>query len=91
MAGGNFKEVLFMPGIKMLPGETMQEYSKHVKEIVDGLDDLDTRHGHIVARYPSKYRVLPYAVDELTGILKGDYDLDEVKAEAFREKYALAY
>jgi len=28
-----------------------------------------------------------YLTDSLTGILKGNYDLDEVKAERLKEKY----
>ena len=79
-----------MAGIKRLIGETDSEYWKRIETILDGLDDVHTRNGQVIARYPSKYRVVPYAVDELTGILSGDYDLDEAKAEYFREKYALA-
>ena len=48
------------------------------------------KNGQIIARFPSKYRTVPYSADELTGIIKGNYDLDEVKMEALKEKYALA-
>lgn len=80
-----------MPGIKMLPGETTEEYWERVYRIVDGLDCIDRRHGVVIARYPEKYRIEPFAVDKLVGIIKGDYDLDEVKTEALMEKYALTY
>ena len=79
-----------MAGIKRLIGETDSDYWKRVEMILDSLDDVHTRNGQVIARYPSKYRVVPYAVDELTGFLSVDYDLDEAKAEYFREKYALA-
>ncbi|MBQ7733933.1 MAG: hypothetical protein IJT58_07935 [Synergistaceae bacterium] len=78
-----------MAGIKRLPGETDSEYWNRVNEVIDGLDYVHTRNGQVLARYPSKYRVVPNAVDALTGILSADYDLDEVKMERLREKYAL--
>ena len=80
-----------MAGIKMLPGETESEYWERVNAIIHSLDCVDKRNGQMIARYPSKYRVVPYAADVLTGILKGSYTLDEAKAEYFSEKYAAAY
>ncbi len=80
-----------MPGIKMLPGETTEEYGKRIRGIVEGLDQVVIRNGQVIARFPSKYRTVPYSADQLTGIIKGNYDLDEVKTEALREKYGLAY
>ena len=56
------------------------------------MDCLDIRNGQVIARYPSKYRVAPYAVDELTGFLSVDdnFDADDEREKALREKYALA-
>ena len=80
-----------MAGIKRLQGENEEEYGRRVRGIVESLDHVVMRNGRVVARFPSKYRTVPYAADELTGIIKGNYDLDEVKSEALREKYGLAY
>ena len=79
-----------MAGIKRLQNETDHDYWKRVEGIIDSLDDVHTRNGQVIARYPSRYRTAPYAVDELTGFLKGDYDYDSAMYEALREKYALA-
>ena len=78
-----------MAGIKRLDGETDKDYWERVGKIVDSLDCVHRRNGQIIARYPSRYRTVPYAVDQLTGILK-DYDVDAAKAEYFEEKYAAA-
>ena len=80
-----------MAGIKRLQGETDKEYWTRVEEIIDNLDCIHRRNGQIIARYPSRYRVAPYAVDELTGVLGDDYDdTKDYREEALREKYALA-
>ena len=78
-----------MPGIKRLPNETEDEYWKRVNEIVDGLDDVVGVDGQVIARLPAGTLRTSEIIDSLTGILKGDYDLDEVKTEALREKYGL--
>ena len=79
-----------MAGIKMLPSETKKEYWERVDKIIDGLDQIVRVNGQIIARFPAKYRTIPYAADELSGIIKGNYDLDEVKTEALRERYGFA-
>lgn len=79
-----------MAGIKRLEGETDKDYWERVGRIIDSMDCVHTRNGQVIARYPSRYRVVPFAADQLTGILKGDYDLEQAKAEYFEEKYALA-
>ncbi|MBR0150706.1 MAG: hypothetical protein IJP89_05025 [Synergistaceae bacterium] len=79
-----------MAGIKRLEGETDKEYWTRVETIIDSLDCLHTRNGQVIARYPSRYRTVPFAADQLTGILKADYDLDGAKSEYFEGKYAAA-
>jgi hypothetical protein len=79
-----------MAGIKRLEGETDKDYWERVGKIIDTLDCVHTRNGQVIARYPSRYRTVPFAADQLTGILKGEYDLDEEKAAYFEEKYAVA-
>lgn len=79
-----------MAGIKRMEGETDKDYWARVNRIIDSLDCVETRNGQVIARYPSRYRVVPSAAEQLTGILKADHDLDEAKAEYFEEKYAAA-
>ena len=79
-----------MAGIKMLPGETKKEYWERVDKIIDGLDDIVRVDGKIIARLPSGTLKSRELIKSVTGILKGNYDLDEVKTEALREKYGFA-
>ncbi|MBQ6772829.1 MAG: hypothetical protein IJP48_02080 [Synergistaceae bacterium] len=63
-----------MAGIKRLPNETNDEYWERVHTIIDEHTSQETRD----------------LIDSLTGILSADYDLDKVKMERLREKYAFA-
>ncbi|MBQ7576845.1 MAG: hypothetical protein IJT21_01115 [Synergistaceae bacterium] len=60
-----------MPGIKRLPGETAEQHAKRIGEIVSKGIDPEIKE----------------IIKSLTGIIKGDYSLDEVKMEALRARY----
>ena len=62
-----------MPGIKRLQNETENEYWERIANIIDGLDCVHRQNGQVIAHYPSKYRIVPYAVEELTGFLNEEY------------------
>ena len=76
-----------MAGIKRLPNETEEEYIKRIDKIIDGLDDIVRVDGKIIARLPAGTLGSKTLINSVTGIIKGNYDLDEVKTEALREKY----
>ena len=78
-----------MPDIKMLPVETKKEYWERVDKIIDGLDDIVRVKGQVIARLPAGTLGSKKLIDSVTGIIKGNYYLDEVKMEALREKYGL--
>ena len=80
-----------MSGIKRLNGETDKEYWSRVGRIIDKLDDVVRVDGQVIARLPAGALGDSAIIDRLTGILKGNYDLDEARTEALREKYGLAY
>ena len=46
-----------------------------------------TKNGREVGRFIPKDVAVSYLTDSLTGILKGNYELDEAKAERLKEKY----
>ncbi|MCD8398114.1 MAG: hypothetical protein LUD12_13200 [Lachnospiraceae bacterium] len=54
------------------------------------LEVIVTKNGREVGRFIPKSADVSYLTDSLTGILKGDYALDEVKSERLREKYEAA-
>ena len=80
-----------MPGIKRLPGETDDEYWDRVEKIIDGLNDNVIIDGQHIATLPPGTLGGKEIVKSLTGILKGNYDLDEIKTERLREKYDLVH
>ena len=56
---------------------------------MSGQELIVTKNGREVGRFIPKDAAVSYLTDSLTGILKGNYNLDEVKEERLREKYDL--
>ena len=56
---------------------------------MSGQEIIVTKNGREVGRFIPKDAAVSYLTDSLTGILKGNYNLDEVKEERLREKYDL--
>jgi len=57
--------------------------------VMDGIEVIVTKNGREVGRFLPKDATVSYLTDSLTGILKGDTDLDQAKEERLREKYAV--
>jgi hypothetical protein len=57
---------------------------------MSGQEIIVTRNGQEIGRFVPKDAIISYLTDSLTGILKGDYDIDKVKAESLKEKYEMA-
>ena len=57
--------------------------------VMSGQEIIVTKNGREVGRFIPKDAAVSYLTDSLTGILKGNYNLDEVKEERLREKYDL--
>ena len=51
------------------------------------LEVIVTKNGREVGRFIPKSADVSYLTDSLTGILKNDYDLEDIKLERLREKY----
>ena len=62
-------------------------FGRYLNLVMSGQEIIVTKNGREVGRFIPKDAAVSYLTDSLTGILKGDYDLDEVKAENMREKY----
>ena len=54
---------------------------------MSGQEIIVTKNGREVGRFIPRDAAVSYLTDSLTGILKGDYDLEEAKAERLKEKY----
>lgn len=67
--------------------EMQNNFGKYLSLVMAGQEIIVTKNGKEVGRFVPKDAAVSYLTDSLTGILKEDYDLDEVKAESMREKY----
>ncbi|MCD8106005.1 MAG: type II toxin-antitoxin system prevent-host-death family antitoxin [Lachnospiraceae bacterium] len=70
--------------------EMQNNFGKYLNLVISGQEVIVTKNGREVGRFIPKSAAVSYLTDSLTGILKGDYDLDEVKSEKLREKYEAA-
>ena len=67
--------------------EMQNNFGKYLRLVMSGQEIIVTKNGREVGRFVPKDAAVSYLTDSLTGILKEDYDLDEVKTESMREKY----
>ena len=70
--------------------EMQNNFGKYLSLVMAGQEVIVTRNGKEVGRFIPKDAAGAYLTDSLTGILKEDADLDEVKAERLKEKYEVA-
>ena len=67
--------------------EMQNNFGRYLNLVMSGQEIIVTKNGKEVGRFIPKDAVVSYLTDSLTGILKEDYNLDEVKSESIREKY----
>jgi prevent-host-death family protein len=69
--------------------EMQNNFGRYLSLVMDGIEVIVTKNGREVGRFLPKDATVSYLTDSLTGILKGDTDLDQAKEERLREKYAV--
>ena len=67
--------------------EMQNNFGRYLNLVMSGQEIIVTKNGKEVGRFIPKDAAVSYLTDSLTGILKEDYNLDEVKSESMREKY----
>lgn len=67
--------------------EMQNNFGRYLNLVMSGQEIIVTKNDKEVGRFIPKDAVVSYLTDSLTGILKEDYNLDEVKSESMREKY----
>lgn len=67
--------------------EMQNNFGRYLNLVTSGQEIIVTKNGREVGRFIPKDAAISYLTDSLTGILKGNYDLDEAKAERLKEKY----
>ncbi len=70
--------------------EMQNNFGRYLNLVMSGQEIIVTKNGREVGRFIPKDAAVSYLTDSLTGILKKDYDLDEVRAEGMRTKYGFA-
>lgn len=69
--------------------EMQNNFGKYLNLVVSGQEIIVTKNGKEVGRFIPKDAAVSYLTDSLTGILKGNYELDDVKSEKLNEKYGI--
>ena len=69
--------------------EMQNNFGRYLSLVMDGIEVIVTKNGREVGRFLPREAAVSYLTDSLTGILKEDSDLDQVKEERLREKYAI--
>lgn len=67
--------------------EMQNNFGRYLNLVMSGQEIIVTKNGREVGRFIPKDVAVSYLTDSLTGILREDYDLDEVKVESMRAKY----
>ena len=67
--------------------EMQNNFGRYLNLVMSGNEVIVTKNGREIGRFIPKDAVISYLTDSLTGILKEEYDLDEVKTERLTEKY----
>ena len=69
--------------------EMQNNFGRYLSLVMDGIEVIVTKNGKEVGRFLPRDAAVSYLTDSLTGILKEDAELDQVKEERLREKYAI--
>ena len=67
--------------------EIQNNLGKYLNLVMEGQEIIVTKNGHEVGRFIPKNAVVSYLTDSLTGILKEDYKVDEIKTGRLLEKH----
>jgi len=69
--------------------EMQNNFGRYLSLVMDGIEVIVTKNGKEVGRFLPREAAVSYLTDSLTGILKENANLDQVKEERLREKYAI--
>ena len=67
--------------------EMQNNFGRYLNLVMSGQEVIVTKNGREVGRFIPKDAVVSYLTDSLTGILKENDDLDDVKTERLTKKY----
>ncbi len=69
--------------------EMQNNFGRYLALVQDGSEVVVTKNGKEVGRFIPRKTAVSYLTDSLTGILKGDMDMDQARKERLSEKYEI--
>ena len=67
--------------------EMQNNFGWYLAMVQEGCEIIVTKNGKEVGRLIPREKAVSYLTDSLTGILKGDTDIDKVREQRLKEKY----
>ena len=67
--------------------EMQNNFGRYLNLVMSGQEVIVTKNGREVGRFIPKDAAVSYLTESITGILKEDYSLEEVKTERLTQKY----
>ena len=67
--------------------EMQNNFGRYLAMVQEGSEIIVTKNGKEVGRLIPREKAVSYLTDSLTGILKGDTDIDKVREHRLKEKY----
>ena len=69
--------------------EMQNNFGRYLALVQGGGEVIVTKNGREVGRFIPRATAVSYLTDSLTGILKGEMDIDQAKEERLRERYEI--
>ncbi len=70
--------------------EMQNNFGRYLALVQNGNEVIVTKNGKEVGRFIPRDAAISYLTDSLTGILKGNTDIEQAKKERLKEKYEIA-
>lgn len=78
-----------MIGATATATEMQNNFGRYLNLVMEGREVIVTKNGKEVGRFIPKDATVSYLTDSLTGVLKGDYDMEQAREERLKEKYEI--
>ena len=78
-----------MIGATATATEMQNNFGRYLSIVMNGQEVIVTKNGKEVGRLIPRDAAVSYLTDSLTGILKGNTDLDQQRKERLKEKYEI--
>ena len=78
-----------MIGATATATEMQNNFGRYLNIVINGGEVIVTKNGKEVGRFIPTDAAVSYLTDDLTGILKGNYEMKDIKEERLKEKYEI--